>query len=669
MKFKTLIRNSLKTRVTLFTLLIFLVSIWSLAFYTGQMLHRDMQRELGEQQFSIAKMVAKEIDHELADRLQALEKVAGGFNQAFLENPLALQSNLAGRPVLQELFNGGLFVTGIDGVVMASVPRSADRSDLSYLDRDYVAGAIGEAKAMIGRPVIDRKLSFPVFGMAAPIRDAQGKAIGAVAGVINLGVPNFLGSLMANRYGYTGGYVLVSPKYRLVVAATDKSRIMETLPAPGINPMIDSHFRGDTKTVIGTISQDVQALTSMAPVPVAGWELVTTLPIAEAFAPIRAMQQRLLLATSLLTLLAGVLSWWMFKRQLAPMLAASKALAVASETNQTWRPLPVARQDEVGRLIGGFNHLLSELGKREALLTQILNTSSVAIFLVDLQGRITQANRRMAEMFGSSLEAMEGCEYVALVEPAGRDVARQNVLDLLAGAIPVVDLDRQYWRADHSLFWGHLSAARFIDADGHKQGLVGVIADITERKQMEEQVRQLAFYDTLTQLPNRRLFDDRLSQAIAASKRSACYGALMFLDLDNFKAINDTHGHRAGDWLLREVASRLKSCVREIDTVARLGGDEFVVVVADLSPDKAESMRQANVIAEKINTALTEPYRLVLNLDANGTRTIEHRCSASIGAVVFMDGEGSHEDFLKWADAAMYCAKAAGGSSIQFHAN
>ena len=134
--------------------------------------------------------------------------------------------------------------------------------------------------------------------------------------------------------------------------------------------------------------------------------------------------------------------------------------------------------------------------------------------------------------------------------------------------------------------------------------VVVVSHDITERKQLEDQVRQLAFHDVVTKLPNRRLLHDRLSQSMAASARSGCHGAVMFLDLDNFKRLNDSHGHTVGDLLLIEVAERLKSCVREMDTVARFGGDEFVVMISELALDKAASVQEARGIAEKIRSAL-----------------------------------------------------------------
>lgn len=193
-----------------------------------------------------------------------------------------------------------------------------------------------------------------------------------------------------------------------------------------------------------------------------------------------------------------------------------------------------------------------------------------------------------------------------------------------------------------------------------------VIRDITQRKKMERQVRQLAFYDALTQLPNRRLLSDRLNRAMASSRRSGNFGALMFLDLDNFKPLNDRYGHSVGDLLLVEVARRLKTCVREMDTVARFGGDEFVVVVEELAPDRGTSERLAQNLAEKIRKSLSALYS-VAKADANGlVQDISHRCSASIGVAMITAAETSPDDLVKWADAAMYLAKNNGRNQIQF---
>lgn len=190
--------------------------------------------------------------------------------------------------------------------------------------------------------------------------------------------------------------------------------------------------------------------------------------------------------------------------------------------------------------------------------------------------------------------------------------------------------------------------------------------EIAERKQMEQRVRQMAFHDVLTELPNRLLLSDRLSQAMAASLRGSFYGALMFLDLDNFKPLNDTLGHEVGDHLLIEVAHRLRSCVRQMDTVARFGGDEFVVMLSELHTDWAISAAQAQTVAEKIRALLSAPYVLTLQQEGKPDSLVEHHCTASIGLVLFLDHQASQSDILKWADAAMYQAKKAGGNTIRF---
>ena len=190
----------------------------------------------------------------------------------------------------------------------------------------------------------------------------------------------------------------------------------------------------------------------------------------------------------------------------------------------------------------------------------------MAIFLVDNDGRITRANQRMAEMFERPLESLIGDEYVTLIHPSERETGRQRMLALLKGELKFVDLDRLYWRANDTQFWGHLTGQRLYDADGVKLGLVGVIADIDVRKKAETQLENMAHYDVLTALPNRVLLADRLHQAMPQAQRHGQLLAVAYLDLDGFKAINDNHGHEAGDQLLVALAQRMKNTLREGDT-------------------------------------------------------------------------------------------------------
>lgn len=202
--------------------------------------------------------------------------------------------------------------------------------------------------------------------------------------------------------------------------------------------------------------------------------------------------------------------------------------------------------------------------------------------------------------------------------------------------------------------------------NGGVERLMGITEDITEQKEAAEHIRNLAFYDALTQLPNRRLLIDRLGQAKALSKRSGRYSALVFLDLDNFKPLNDMHGHDMGDLLLIEAAHRLTGCVREMDTVARFGGDEFVVVLGELDADRKRAVAQAGIIVEKIRNALAQPYLLTPGHDGENATAVEHHCTSSIGVVLFLDHEASQDDILRWADAAMYQAKQDGRNKVRF---
>lgn len=279
-------------------------------------------------------------------------------------------------------------------------------------------------------------------------------------------------------------------------------------------------------------------------------------------------------------------------------------------------------------------------------------------------------NERWAEILGYQLSDIEFTvkQWTDFIHPEDREMAWQSILDNIEGRTQMHALEYRMRTKNGEYKWV-LDQAQVVswDPDHKATRMCGTHTDITERKNMEEQVRNFAFYDTLTQLPNRRLLGDRLTKAIAASKRSGYYGALMFLDLDNFKPINDIHGHLVGDLLLIEAASRLKGCIREVDTVARLGGDEFVVILSELSLDKTESISEAKLVAEKILGILSKPYLLTVTLTGQKDKVIQHECTASIGAVVFIKDLTSKIDLMKWADDAMYKAKDEGGNLIKFH--
>ncbi|MDP2098218.1 MAG: EAL domain-containing protein [Methylobacter sp.] len=290
--------------------------------------------------------------------------------------------------------------------------------------------------------------------------------------------------------------------------------------------------------------------------------------------------------------------------------------------------------------------------------------SQEGILVTDANGVILRINKSFTELTGYSAEEIIG-QSTRILKSDRQDRA------FYATMWECINRDR-YWqgeiwnkRKNGLVYPEWLCITAITNAEGSVTHYVGTFTDISQRKADEERIKNLAYYDSLTTLPNRTLLFDRLKLALNTSKRNKTHGALMFLDLDNFKALNDTLGHDRGDQLLIEVGRRLQSCVREADTVARLGGDEFVVMLEFLDQQRPEAIAQAHAVAEKIRSSLAELYLLKSGLETHTDSFVEHYSTGSIGFVLFMGHETSSEELLKRADLAMYQAKQAGRNTIR----
>lgn len=294
---------------------------------------------------------------------------------------------------------------------------------------------------------------------------------------------------------------------------------------------------------------------------------------------------------------------------------------------------------------------------------QMFELHSSVMLLVDPISRvIVEANLAAANFYGYSLESLRGMSVSHINAQTEEEIAPKRV-QALQGETQKLTFDHRLSNGDIRTVEAHISVIQFKG----KPLFFTIIQDITERKKMEEEIRTLAFYDSLTGLSNRRLLKDRLEKTMASGKRSGLYGALIFLDMDNFKPINDIHGHSVGDLLLVEVANRISSCIRGVDTASRFGGDEFTVLIGELNSCKVESVTQVKIIAEKIRTILAEPYVLKFESNCKVAKTIEHECSSSIGVALFLNHEYDADDIIKRADTAMYQSKEAGGNQIRLY--
>jgi PAS domain S-box-containing protein/hemerythrin-like metal-binding protein len=491
---------TLRSRLTIFLLVAFLISTWGLALYANRMLREDMQRQLGAQQFATVSLVAAGVNEELSGRLSALNTFAPDVTPYIFANPVAMQALMVQHPLLQILFNGGTFVTRADGTTIASLPLSAERLGVNYMDRDFIAATLKDGRSAIGQPVMGKKLLAPIFVMSVPLRDAQGKVIGALAGVTNLGIPNFLDKVVAARYGHTGGYILSAPQYRLIVTGTDKTRVMQPLPAPGVNQMLDRYIQGYEGYGVSVNSRGVEELTAAKGIPVASWLMAAVLPTEEAFAPIHDMQQRIFIAMILLTLASGGLIWWAtswtLKREFSPMLDAARALAAHSATDGFPQLLPITRQDEIGDLIVSFNHLLEVLRQREEALREqeglyraVADNGQVLIWMAGLDKGCHYFNQPWLVFTGRTLEQEFGNGWAEGVHPDDL----QRCLDIYVTAFDKREAFRMTYRLrrhDGDYRWLLDDGAPRYDSSGLFVGYVGHCLDVTEHRQAEDALRE-----------------------------------------------------------------------------------------------------------------------------------------------------------------------------------
>lgn len=303
-----------------------------------------------------------------------------------------------------------------------------------------------------------------------------------------------------------------------------------------------------------------------------------------------------------------------------------------------------------------------ELADSKSKLNRLLNHLTEGVYEVDTSSNCTFVNHSFLTMLGYHNEnEVLGKNVHALIHhhrPDGREYSNQDckIYKAFRSNQEINVSDEVFWHKDGSPIPVEYWSVPVLQ-DGKLVGATVTFVDISSRKAAEARIETLAFYDPLTNLPNRRLLIDRLEQTLASCKRNADEGALLFIDLDNFKTINDTLGHDIGDILLQQVAARLASCLRIGDTVARLGGDEFVVILKQLNPEPSQAAAEAELVGKKILVALSQPYHL---------DTQECISTCSIGITLLNHSESSIDELMKQADIAMYQAKKTGRNCLRF---
>ena len=344
-------------------------------------------------------------------------------------------------------------------------------------------------------------------------------------------------------------------------------------------------------------------------------------------------------------------------RMARPLNQLSDSMGRARIGKSGVRATPGGPRD-IAEMAHTFNNMMKVQEEREAAMrvAAIAFETEEGMMVTDDKAAIIRVNKAFTRLTGYTAE-----------EAIGRNPS------LLKSDRQDAEFFRDMWdklqrdKSWHGEIWNRrkngeiypewLNITAVVDENGKVTNYVGTFVDFTERKRAENEIHHLAYYDPLCHLPNRRLLLDRLHQAVAASARNRTGGALLFIDLDNFKTLNDTKGHGIGDLLLIEVAKRLHDCVREGDTLARFGGDEFVLLLEGLSSETAHAAQQARGVGEKVLQTLNQPYLLEGN---------EFHSSSSMGITLFNDYHDNLDDLLKQADTAMYEAKKSGRNTLRF---
>ena len=629
----------------------------------------ELKQSLSGQLEVLVTRLAAELDDKVLTRVALLESMASKFPLASLKNPAAIEDYFRSSPSLYTLIDD-FYLFSPKGVLLVDWPRAPGRRNLDMTERDYIQGVITNGRTTISKPILGKATKQPIVVISVPILDDNGKLVGIIGGVVNLHRSRLLEPLSSTKVGETGYFYLVSQD-RLTLMHPDKTRLLTPITTPGSNQeldrALDEQFEG---TVESVNSQGLQGLFSFKRLPSTNWVLAAVLPSNEAFESVNKLRLQMMLFTVLSLILAVITTSLVVRRFTRPL----EILTTFLKSSRTLSPLPALshRSKETDHLSEAFSEFIAqqkmtqnelsiarhkaEAANADLRIAAIAFEAQEGMFITDAQNIILRVNKAFVKITGYSADEALG-KTPSLLASGRHD--SEFYREMKESIKRTNTWQGEVWnrRKNGEVYPQWLTITAVTDHSETLSHYVSTLTDISQRKAAEQEIEYLAFYDPLTHLPNRRLLIDRLQHALSLITHNTQTGALLFIDLDNFKVLNDTLGHEKGDLLLQQVAQRLVTCVRKADSIARLGGDEFVVVLEDLSKNPNEAASQTESIGEKILSTLGQPY----NLDG-----YPYHNTPSIGVTMFADQSSNVDDLMKQADLAMYEAKKAGRNTLRF---
>ena len=643
-----------KTTIRMHIMLLVVAVSVPLVVFVGLAIYSDMQQNIAHTKASLrilANTMVSNTGKKISDTRQVLERIA--------LRPLVMRRDPKNcDPILQnlKLLNPGYANAGysnLDGlVVCTAVPRPGGKP-VNLAKTAWFKEVLKKKSFNIGQPFLGPLTGKWVSVLSTPIWNEQHEMVGLTSIPLDLNAfdPNIPSQLLpeGSRYGFfSADGVMVW-------------RNVDPQNSIGTRPQVDAARR-----IVNEPDSEFESLTSDGVIrfittvrmPELGMIAWIAVPSSTFYAEAK---QRAITAS--MTLLGMIAMLYMvaiaIARRITRPITELEEIARAVREGDLKVRATVSGPSDIAAVAEEFNEMINaqQNSVEQLHIAATAFELQESLMITDANNVILRVNTAFIETTGYTAEEAVGQTPRMLKS----DRHNREFYRAMWKSIQ----DTGSWRGEiwdrcksGEIYPKWLTISTVRDSKGVVTHYVGSHIDITERKAAEEKINNLAFYDPLTQLPNRRLLMDRLQHALAAGARGGSKGALLFLDLDNFKTLNDTLGHEVGDILLQQVAQRLTSCVRGGDTVSRLGGDEFVLVLENLNEHALDAAAHAESISEKIKATLNQPYML-------GTHV--YKCSSSIGVTLFEGFETSIEELMKQADIAMYQAKKSGRNSVCFY--
>ncbi|WP_243372147.1 EAL domain-containing protein [Geotalea sp. SG265] len=653
---------SLKTKMSVAVSLLVIALVGALAFSLFSFFERETKKSIVQHLIVLVSEIASDIDDKVEGSRNSLIAVSRGIPPAVIKDPGKAQKFLDDRPGTHSLFDNGLFLFSADGKIIAESPYLPGRRGRDISFRDYYKKTVASGKPQISDPYIStHNPGKPAIIITVPLFDDYGRLQAIFAGSLDLTRDNFLGKFSRIRLGQTG-YLFLFTTDGSFVMHPDESRIMKPFSLAG-----HDFFERAAKAVEGTEerenSRGVRVLTTYKRLRTANWVLGANYPLKEAYAPVEQAKFYTAVAAFFCVMLSILFVWLGMRYLTLPLLNMAAQIRTLNGEPDSRFHVEIQSEDEIAELGRAFNDLLCRVeNEKEALRDAVL---------------IARNERAKSEAIVAAMGdgiSMVGTDYTVLYQNQvhqnqfGGDFTGSHCYrgfqgkEAVCSGCPVAECfdDGEVHTAERLLERNgetlHLevTASPLRDYNGTIIAGIEVVRDISGRKKMELAIEQMAFHDALTGLPNRRLFNERLAQAIAHAQRNGQLLAVVFLDLDRFKEINDSLGHSIGDQLLQEVAARLKNCCRRAeDTIARQGGDEFLLFLSEIK-DADDAVRLATALLPE----MTKPFII---------SGYELFVSASIGISIYPHDGGDVDTLARNADTAMYRAKQQGRNNYNLY--